>query len=100
MPQMESTTHMGMSSNTVKFTTEELEVTVNIQKVGCSMYSLMTAGLHGENGLDPQTMVHIFQVYVIPVLMYGLEVAVLSKVNLDTLERFLRTSLKQIYPCQ
>ena len=60
MPQVESTTHLGMSSNTVKFTTEELEVTVNIQKVGCSMYSLMTAGLHGENGLDPQTMVQLY----------------------------------------
>ena len=41
-------------------------------------------------------MVHIFHVYVIPVLLYGLEVAVPSRANLDTLERFLRTSLKQI----
>ena len=96
MPQVESTTCMGMPRTTVKFTTEELEVTVNIQKVRRFMYSLMNAGLHGENGLDPQTVVHIFQVYAIPVLMYGLEVVVLSKVNLDTLERFLRTSLKQI----
>ena len=94
MPQVESTTHMGMPRGTVKFATEE--VTVNIQKARRSMYSLMPAGLHGENGLDPQTVVHIFQVYVIPVLLYGLEVAVPSRANLDTLERFLRTSLKQI----
>ena len=87
-------THMGMPRSTVKFATEE--VTVNIQKARRSMYSLMPAGLHGENGLDPQTLVHIFQVCVIPVLLYGLEVAVPSKANLDTLERFLRTSLKQI----
>ena len=73
MPQVESTTHMGMPRGTVKFATEE--VTVNIQKAKRSMYSLMPAGLHGENGLDPQTVVHIFQVYVIPVLLYGLEVA-------------------------
>ena len=46
--------------------------------------------------LNVQTVVHIFQVYVIPVLLYGLEVAVPSRANLDTLERFLRTSLKQI----
>ena len=94
MPQVESTTHMGMPRGTVKFATEE--VTVNIQKARRSMYSLMPAGLHGENGLDPQTVVHIFQVYVISVLLYGLEVAVPSRANLDTLERFLRTSLKQI----
>ena len=60
------------------------------------MYSLMPAGLHGETDLDPQIVVHIFKVYVIPVLLYGLDVAVPSRTNLDTLERFLRTSLKQI----
>ena len=69
---------------------------VNIQKARRAMYSLMPAGLHGENGLDPQTAVHVFQIYVLPVLLYGLEVAVPSKSNLDTLEKFLRTSLKQI----
>ena len=54
MPQVESTTHMGMPRGTVKFATEE--VTVNIQNARRSMYSLMPAGLHGENGLDPQTV--------------------------------------------
>ena len=39
---------------------------------------------------------HVFQIYVLPVLLYSLEVAVPSKFNLDTLEKFLRTSLKQI----
>ena len=85
---------MDMPRGRVKFATEE--VTVNIQKARRSMYSLMPAGLDGENGLDPHTVVHIFQVNVKPVLLYGLEVAVPSRVNLDTLERFLRTSLKQI----
>ena len=94
MPQVKSTTHMGIPRSEVKFCKEE--VTVNIQKAGRAMYSLMPAGLHGENGLDPQTAVHVFQIYVLSVLLYGLEVAVPSKTNLDTLERFLRTSLKQI----
>ena len=94
MPQVTSTTHMGMPRSTVKFSPEK--VTVNIQKARRSMYSLMPAGLHGENGLDPLTAVHVFQIYVLPVLLYGLEIAVPSKTNLDILERFLRTSLKQI----
>ena len=93
-PQVTSTTHMGMPRSTVKFSPEE--VTMNIQKARRSMYSLMPAGLHGENGLDPLTAMHVFQIYVLPVLLYGLEVAVPSKTNLDILERFLRTSLKQI----
>ena len=82
-PQVESTTHMGMPRTTVKFSTEE--IAVNIQKVRRSKNSLMTAGLHGENGLDPQTVVHIFQVYLLPVLLNGLEVAVPSEANIDTL---------------
>ena len=94
MPRVTSTTHMGIPRSSVKFSPEE--VTVNIQKARRAMYSLMPAGLHGENGLDPQTAVHVFQIYVLPVLLYGLEVAVPSKSNLDTLEKFLRTSLKQI----
>ena len=94
MTQVKSTTHMGKPRSEVKFCKEE--VTVKIQKAGRAMYSLMPAGLHGENGLDPQTTVHVFQIYVLLVLLYGLEVAVPSKTNLDTLERFLRTSLKQI----
>ena len=40
------------------------------------MYSLMPAGLHGENGLDPLTAVHVFQIYVLLVLLCGLEIAV------------------------
>ena len=94
MPQVKSTTHMGIPRSEVKFSKEE--VAVNIQKARHAMYGLMPAGLHGENGLDPQTAVHVFQIYVLPVLLYGLEVAVPSKTNLDILERFLRTPLKQI----
>ena len=69
MPHVTSTTHMGIPQSTVKFSPEE--VSVNIQKPRRSMYCLMPAGLHGENGLDPQTAVYVFQIYVLPVLLYG-----------------------------
>ena len=58
MPQVTSTTHTVMPRSTVKFSAEE--VTVNIQKVRRSMYSLMPAWLHGKNGLNPLTAVHVF----------------------------------------
>ena len=38
------------------------------------MYSLMSAGLHEENGLDPETSLRMYQTYVLPVLLYGMEV--------------------------
>ena len=67
------------------------------------MYSLMPAGLHGNTGLDPQTAVHVFQIYVLPVLLYGREVAVPSKSHLDTLEKFFRSRFclyQQVQPRQ
>ena len=56
----------------------------------------MPARLHGKNGLDPETAIHVFQIYVSLVLLYGLEVSVPTKHNLALVERFLRTTLKQI----
>ena len=43
----------------------------NIKKARRTMYSLMSAGLHGENGLDPETSLHIYmyQIYVLLVLL-------------------------------
>ena len=46
-----------------------------------SIHSLMGAGLHGENGLDPDTSFHLLQTYVVPVLVYGLEVVLLNGIH-------------------
>ena len=56
----------------------------------------MGAGLHGDNGLDPDSSIHILQTYVLPLLVYGLEVLLLRKTLLDKLERTYKTFLKQI----
>ena len=37
-------------------------------------YSLMPVWLHGVNGLDPETSLHLIRLYVLPVLTYGLEI--------------------------
>ena len=36
--------------------------------------SLLSMGMHGENGLDPASCVHLMKTYVLPVLTYGPEV--------------------------
>ena len=41
----------------------------------------MSTGLHGENVLDSETSVHLYQMYVVPVLFYGLEVVLVGKFN-------------------
>jgi hypothetical protein len=34
----------------------------------------MGAGLHGENGIDPETTISLLRTYVLPILYYGLEI--------------------------
>ena len=39
----------------------EAAIEDNIQKGRKTLYGLMSAGLHGENGLGPETTIHLFQ---------------------------------------
>ena len=48
------------------------------------------------NGLDPETAVHIYQTYVLPTLVYGLEVILPEKKYMDMLERSNKKFLKHI----
>ena len=58
------------------------------------MCSLMGPGLHGYNGLDPETSVQLYQIYVLPTLVYGLELILHEKRLMDTLERTNKKFLK------
>ena len=56
----------------------------------------MATGLHGENGLDPNSAIHLLRVYVMPVLLYGLEVQLPNTKTCHPIEIFLKKTLKQI----
>ena len=68
----------------------------NIQKARKVTYSLMASGLHGENGLDPESSLSMLQTYVLPVLTYGLEVIVPTNKALTTLETQYKKTIKQL----
>ena len=65
MPNVTTTTHLGMKRSTTITKTAEENVQVNISKARITVYSLLSAGLHGHNGLDPQTSLHITRIYVL-----------------------------------
>ena len=46
----------------------------------------MGAGLHGNDGLDPDTSIHILQIYILPLLVYGLEVLLPRKTLMEKVE--------------
>ena len=63
LPVVSQTMHMGIMRSAH---TQESAVQENIKKARWTIYSLMGAGLHVENGLDPDTSIHLLQTYVIP----------------------------------
>ena len=83
-------THLGMKRAKSVEKTIEHTVNENIQKVRRTAYSLLSAGFHGNNGLDPSTSMHILKAYIIPTLMYSLEVLLPTQPYIDNLEIFLK----------
>ena len=85
-------THLGIfRDNKIKVNIEE--------KVGLARkiaYALMGAGLHAGNGVTKSLCAYMWSTYVIPRLVYGLEVQNLSRTDIESLERFQRKCLRQI----
>ena len=77
-------------------TRECMQLKKDIQKAQPTMYSLMGAGLHGENGLDPETAVSLLQTYVFTVLYYGMEIITPTDKALNRLEVQQKKILKQV----
>ena len=71
MPVVKEATHMGIKRSAISNESTKEE---NIKNARKTMYSLMDPGLHGYDGLDPETSVQLYQVYALPTLVYGLEV--------------------------
>ena len=93
MPTVDKTMHVRICRSA---DTDETAVAENIKKARRTMYSLMSAGLHGENGLDPETSLHLYQIYVLPVLLYGMEVVFPRQKFVDDLDKFNKHSLKHL----
>ena len=71
---------------------EELENNININDrislARRTLYALIKAGVHGSNDLNPKVSYRIYQVYVIPRLLFNLETLHLNKTQLKQLQRF------------
>ena len=58
------------------------------------LYSMMNTGLHGTNGLYPQTSYKIYQSYVISRLLYGMEILSLNQKQMEILSLFHKKNLR------
>ena len=96
MPIVDKAPHLGIIRSTSTEKTEQETVAQNISKARKASYGLMSAGFHGENGLDPITCVNLYRTFILPILTYGLEVLLPSQSSIKKLEQFQKQLLKRI----
>ena len=59
-------------------------------------YSLMGAGFHGYNGINPKVSIRLWNVYIKPRMLYGLESQILKKKDVTVINQYHKTLLKQL----
>jgi hypothetical protein len=96
IPEVEQATYVGIIRTTTMKHNIQTNVVENITKARHSASSLFGCGFHGHNGLDPESLLHIYKIYITPVLLKGMELLLPSSKPLEQLELFQKRILKQI----
>jgi hypothetical protein len=96
MPYVDRATHLGIIRTTSMKSNIQANVDENITKSRRSAYSLFGSGFHGTNGLDPESLLHIYKTYVLPILLYGMELLIPSSKPLEQLEMYQKRIIKQL----
>ena len=96
MPSVKQATHLGIIRTTSPKENILVNIEENVKKARRSAYGLFAKGFHGYNGLDIDTMVHLYNIYITPVLLYSMELLLPSDNQLNQLEMFHKRLLKQI----
>ena len=60
------------------------------------MYSLMGVGAYGNSGLNPMVSAHLWRIYALPRVLYGLEVQTCLQSDIQTMEHLQRSILRRI----
>ncbi len=93
MPTVEQFTHLGLEWKSGQPTPD---IHAHINSARRTAYALMGIGLHGNDGMDPPTSMRTIRLYIEPRLLYGLEATVLTKTQINMLDSYHRSLLRQI----
>ena len=86
--------HLGLIRESNNKLSNNLLIEDRIKTARNTAYALMGAGFHGLNRINPEVSVCIWQTYVRPRLVYGLESINLSKCDIQKLELYQRTLIR------
>ena len=57
-------------------------------------YALMGAGMHGYNGINPEIIMKVWNIYIHPRLVFGLDSIMLTKKDIHELSHYHKSVLK------
>ena len=89
--KVKSTVHLGVERNK----TGRPEISKKIQLYR-TMYSLMGVGAHGSSGPNRKVSAHLWNIYALPRVLYGLEVQSCSRTDIQAMEQLQRSILRRI----
>ena len=87
-------THLGITRTNDQSNTKTIEKRKSTARR--TSFSLMGARLHGLVGVGPEVGKHIYQTYITPKLLHGLEAIILTNPEIKELEEFYRCHLRYI----
>ena len=88
------TTHLGLARTDKNDSAVNVEDRISLaRRTG---YSLMKSGFHGSNELNPQVSYRLYQTYVLPRMLYSLEILDLHKSDVKQLSDFHVDLLRRI----
>ena len=93
---VEECTHLGLQRDSKSSSGHTRTVDECIKSARRCTYPLMGVSLHGQNGVNPVVSLSMWNVYVLPCLLYGLEILTITKSEIAKINQFHKTFLKQI----
>ena len=90
--QVSSAVHLGVERNK----SGRPDVETNMKLGRRTVYSLMGVGAYGGSGQNPVVSAHLWKIYALPRVLYGLEVQVCLQSDIQAREQLQRSTLRRI----
>ena len=93
LPKTKILTHLGLKRTLQK---PSADIHDKMSTARRSMYSQLPAGIHGTNGVSPTVSRKVIQMYVVPVLLSGLEAVIVDSCQRKQLDVFLNQCVRNL----
>ena len=90
--QVSQAIHLGVERNE----NNTPDTQKRIETARKTMYALLGSGMHGKNGISPVITIQMWNTFVLPRLLHGIELLDIRKKDLTDLELYQRKVLKQL----